>query len=442
MSAWYETPELLASGTDQHDILLNTRLELGNALGTQSTGTKASNYASGLHQYFSNKGLAESYSASFETSGLGQQSFNADSQLSVFANLVAAFARGPVVFHDAFFTQGTYNDSHAVTCVALELNDRKNNMRIDRGEAYAVIIDPLNPTKTYSPNAIDRAGKTDSEAIDLWNNSIQAGPQAQPFLQKVAIYQDFDRAEFPGALTFDYDQTAIIPSTTIGQSNNQLQFNADDTWFTKEFPGTKEGSIYGFIGLQRSVLPDNLIDSIKPTDRETVIFNFTDFIVDNQVSVKLFSYFNESSDYSNDLSFYQLADAQGSVLDPISGSRLSPGDAGYHEAALKQAQIFEASDSDGSNDNLDGRISQDAAQMGSFSFNLKAIDGTVLVAPIVTTSQGEVWTAFAEANRDGENHFRWNGGLSFQMEDQVALGDGDFNDLAGLFSPLQINGLA
>ena len=80
--------------------------------------------------------------------------------------------------------------------------------------------------------------------------------------------------------------------------------------------------------------------------------------------------------------------------------------------------------------------------MGSFSFNLEAIDGTALLAPIVTTSQGEVWTTFAAANRDGKNHFQSRGGLSFQMEDQVDLGDGDFNDLTGAFTPLEINGIA
>jgi hypothetical protein len=113
-----------------------------------------------------------------------------------------------------------------------------------------------------------------------------------------------------------------------------------------------KGSLYGFVGLQRSELPDNLNNSIQPTDRETVIFDFTDFITNNQVAVELFSYFNESSEFSNNLSFYQLADTQGSVLDPISGARLAPGDAGYREAALKLAQIFEATDSDSSNNDL------------------------------------------------------------------------------------------
>jgi hypothetical protein len=384
---------------------------------------------------FPNQGVAHDFSASWNP--------NSGSQLNVFSRLVAAFARGPVVFHDSY-TGGV--GGHALTGIGLELNDSNNNMRVDPGEAYALIIDPLNPTKTYSPDAINRAGLTDEEALDLWNTTIQAGPNAKPFLQRVEIYQDFDRTENPGILTFNYeqDQTLIIPSATTGQaSDGQLQFNTDEIWSTRVTTGFgKKGSLYGFIGLQRSELPDNLNNSIQPTDGETVIFNFNDFITNNQVAVELFSYFNELSVFSNDLSFYQLADTQGSILDPISGARLAPGDDGYREAALKLAQTFEASDSDSSNDDLSGRISQDAAQMGSFSFAIDALDGTALIAPLVTTSAGDTWTPFAKANRDGLNHFKWKGGLSFQVEDQFGLGDGDFNDLQAVFTPLEINGIA
>ena len=432
MAAWYETPEVLVSGTDRHNSLLNTRLALGDALGTTaSRGTSSSNYLSGINHYFSDQGVAHDFSASWN--------LNSGSQLNVFSELVAAFAKGPVVFHDSY-TSGV--GGHALTGIGLELNDSNNNMRIDRGEAYALIIDPLNPTKTYSPDAINRAGLTDAEALDLWNTTIQAGPNAEPFLKRVEIYQDFDRTENPGTLTFNYDQTAIFPSALIGITNGQPQFNTDQTWSIKELSNESQGSLYGFVGLQRSELPDNLNNSIQPTDRETVIFDFTDFITNNQVAVELFSYFNESSDFSNDLSFYPLADTQGSVLDPISGARLAPGDAGYHEAALKLAQIFEATDSDSSNNDLSGRISQDAAQMGRFSFAIEALDDTALIAPLVTTSAGDTWTPFAEANRDGLNHFQWKGGLSFQVEDQFGLGDGDFNDLQAVFTPLKINGIA
>jgi hypothetical protein len=56
MAAWYETPEVLVSGTDRHNSLLNTRLALGDALGTTaSRGTSSSNYLSGINHYFSDQ---------------------------------------------------------------------------------------------------------------------------------------------------------------------------------------------------------------------------------------------------------------------------------------------------------------------------------------------------------------------------------------------------
>lgn len=439
MAAWYEKPELLVNGADQHTRLLNTRLSLGTALGTTSNGTSKNQYLSGINQYYTEQGLDQDFSVTWTEGGLSEPTFNTANQVNVFAELVAAFARGPVIFHDAYTAGG----GHALTGVALELNDINSNMQIDRGEAYAVIIDPLNPTKDYFPNSIDRAALSDEAALELWNTTIQAGPNARPFLQRVEIYQDFDRAEYPGALTFDYEQTALLPSATTGiTAQGQLLFSDDNIWSTATLTNETTGNIYGFVGLQQSALQDNLHEIIAPKKVNEVIFDFTAFISGGQVSAELFSYFNESSDFANDLSFYQLADAQGAILDPITGARLAPGDIGYREAALRQAQIFEASDTNSTNDDLEGRISQDAAQMGSFSFTLEALDGTALFAPIVTTSDGDVWTTFADANRDGQHHFRWSGGLSFQVEDLYGLGDGDFNDLQAVLTTLEINGIA
>lgn len=149
MAAWYETPELLVSGTDRHNSLLNTLLALGDALKTKpgpTGGTESENYLSGINDYFSNQGVAHDFSASWNP--------NSGSQLNVFSELVAAFAKGPVVFHDSY----TGGGGHALTGIGLELNDSNNNMRIDPGEAYALIIDPLSiqprltrPTQSIAP---------------------------------------------------------------------------------------------------------------------------------------------------------------------------------------------------------------------------------------------------------------------------------------------------
>jgi hypothetical protein len=151
---------------------------------------------------------------------------------------------------------------------------------------------------------------------------------------------------------------------------------------------------------------------------------------------------NESSEYANTLGFYQVNDFAGTIQDPITGQFYSPGDGEYIATALQLSTRFNDSDQNQSNGELADRVSQDASQMGNFSFTLDAIDGKALVAPIVTTSAGDTWTVFAAANSDGLDHFLWNGGMSFRMEDLPDLGDRDFNDLHAVFTPLTINGIA
>jgi hypothetical protein len=372
---------------------------------------------SGYNQYLEAQGLNDKFSASITS----------NNNSNLFSDLISAFARGPVIFFDSYKGGG----GHALTGVKLEFDDRNNNMIIDKGEAYALVIDPLNPGQTYSPKSINRSGLSDEDAEELWNTTIKAASNALPFQQRVEIYQDLNHPEDPGALAFDYNQSAII---------NRID---GDHWkVTTSKAQEAQGNLYSFTGLQYSGLQDNLNSLIAPTKSNEVIFDFSDFISENKVATELFGYFNESSDFANELSFYQLVDDQGTVIDPVSGAQLTPGADGYRKAALKQAEIFEASDRVSTDDDLDGRISQDAAQMGSFSFELEAINGTALFAPIVTTSDGVVWTTFAEANQDGLDHFQWQGGLSFKMEDQPGLGDRDFNDLQVVLTPLEINGIS
>jgi hypothetical protein len=421
MAAWYGIPEMLINGGDQHARLLGTFRDLAEKMNT-NTGTTIEDEYLGLTRYLESQGVAKNFSVTLFKE-------KSDNNGTLFTDLISAFAKGTVIFSDIY--KGG-EGGHALTGVKYELDDRNNNMIIDKGEAYALVIDPLNPSKDYSPNSINRSGLSDEAAEELWNTTIKAAPNSLPNLQRVEIYQDFNSPEAPGSLAFDYDQSTINIS------------EKDDTWKIDISQATKaEGNLFEFVGLQYSSLPGNLDALIAPAQSNEVIFDFSDFISsNNKVTAELFSYFNESSSLANKLSFYQLADDQGTIVDPVSGARLTPGADGYREAALKQAQIFEASDRVSADDDLDGRISQDAAQMGSFSFELKAINGTALFAPIVTTSDGVVWTTFAEANQDGLDHFQWQGGLSFKMEDQPGLGDRDFNDLQVVLTPLEINGIS
>ena len=152
--------------------------------------------------------------------------------------------------------------------------------------------------------------------------------------------------------------------------------------------------------------------------------------------------YGQTSSYRNDLGFYQILDEQGTIQDPISGAYLKPGDAQYLQVATKLSDRFEASDGDPSNGDLGNRVSDDVACLANFSFNLTAIDQRALLTPIIKTSMGEIFTSFSAANPDGLNHFRSQGDLDFGFEDQLHLGDRDFNDLHVFLSLMEINGLS
>ena len=445
MAAWYETPELLLDGSDQHDALLNTFQSISKYAKTTNKGTFPFYAYTGLSEYFKDRGLEFNFAVQIEDNPAAHEARHsiAKSQRKYFQSLVSATARGPVIYIDSY----TGGGAHALTGVSLEINDKNSNMIIDQGEAYAYVIDPLDPATRYSPETFSIAGATsDEEAFEIFNSSIQPAPQSTANLKKVEIFQDFSREDrylrpegkglltVKGGLTFNYDQTMVgfsqvedkIYAPVISPSN------------------LSEGSLYQFISIQNSSLPDDISDTISENASDNhVLYDLTSSLrADNQVEGTFFAYFNESSTFKNDLGFYQLADTSGSIVDPISGERLIPGDEGYLSTALELAAQFEDSDTNSADDDLSDRVSADQTQMGSFSFNLNAIDGKALLAPIVTTSEGNSWTTFASANLDGKNHFQSVGGLSFQMEDQFNLGDADYNDLQVILTPLEINGVS
>ena len=438
MADWHETPELLIDGSNKHDSLIRTFLKMSEYVGTTNAGSNAINAYNGLNDYLISRKLESDFAVQIEDNFKTLDSENSitKSQINYFQSLISASAKGPVIFMDYY---ANIRGGHALTGVSLEINDKNNNMIIDKGEAYAYVIDPLDPASNYSPETFITSGLTTEEANDLWNRTIKPASGSTPNLKKVEIYQDFSRITsstdktVQGGLTFNYDQTMV----EISKLENQV-------YEPKQSPSNfSEGTLYHFIGLHRSSLPDDISDIIsdKITDNQ-IIYDLSDELINNQVEGTFFVYLDESSASENDLSFYQLADTSGSIIDPVTGERLKPGNANYLSTALELSKQFDASDANSDDDDLADRLSADNAQIGNFSFKLNSVNETALFAPIVTTSDGNIWTTFSSANLDGKNHFQSVGGLSFQLEDQFDLGDADYNDLQVILTPLEINGVA
>ncbi|MEC4892898.1 MAG: cadherin domain-containing protein [Oscillatoria sp. PMC 1051.18] len=105
---------------------------------------------------------------------------------------------------------------------------------------------------------------------------------------------------------------------------------------------------------------------------------------------------------------YIVQDTSGSVLDPVTGQLIAPGQAGYREAALANSAIeFD-------------RIDPDTT----------ILPGGFLYAPYLLAGGDEeaAYFAFAEANPGGIDHVRLLDDNTFGFEDTAGGGDLSFND--------------
>jgi hypothetical protein len=148
--------------------------------------------------------------------------------------------------------------------------------------------------------------------------------------------------------------------------------------------------------------------------------------VDSAVKVA-FSELTSEAKFDNSVGFYVVQNEQGTVLDPLSGQAINPGDSGYAEAALRQ------------------RVPGLDLYRNTQSL-LTPMNGGVLLAPYIigdgTVDQflaenpgnlpGEglyAYFAYQGANPDQADHVRMLGNNQFGFEDRWAGGDNDFNDM-------------
>ncbi|MDB9527188.1 DUF4114 domain-containing protein [Oscillatoria sp. CS-180] len=125
--------------------------------------------------------------------------------------------------------------------------------------------------------------------------------------------------------------------------------------------------------------------------------------------------------FSNTVGFYQIEDADGTVIDPVTGALLQPGEAGYAAAAVGRSQ--EAGDG----------LSFAIRDAGAVTADL---DGGALYAPFIVSNgtvadalsgSTDVFFEFAAANPLGADHVQKTGS-TYAFEDLFSGGDLDFND--------------
>lgn len=104
--------------------------------------------------------------------------------------------------------------------------------------------------------------------------------------------------------------------------------------------------------------------------------------------------------------FYQAIDAEGTVIDPLTGNEVAVGEEGYEDAALANSVV----------------------QIGDDENITLELDGGMVYVPYLLADGTRFFTAYEEANPDGLDHVMSQGDNTFGFEDLLGGGDNDFND--------------
>jgi hypothetical protein len=124
---------------------------------------------------------------------------------------------------------------------------------------------------------------------------------------------------------------------------------------------------------------------------------------------------SRSASYNTDVFFYRVVNAQGSVVDQLTGSWIKPGESGY-AAAVQASKV--------SNITLSRQDNVSASE----SFTLQS-DGYMLGLVATVANTGNTFYSFTAANADGYNHFKYLSANKVGFEDIFGGGDRDHNDL-------------
>lgn len=145
--------------------------------------------------------------------------------------------------------------------------------------------------------------------------------------------------------------------------------------------------------------------------------NGPDFMIDlsNVSSISTTVQASRSAEYNTNAFFYRIVDAQGSVVDALTGTWIKPGETGY-ATAVEASKVSNLT------------LSRQDNQSASESFTLQS-DGFMLGLVATVANTGNTFYSFTAANADGYNHFKYLSANKVGFEDVFGGGDRDHNDL-------------
>ena len=205
----------------------------------------------------------------------------------------------------------------------------------------------------------------------------------------------------------------------LAASSSVEVFQRAVRWLSPEQSGENRYSLRSQTGLSvelendtgSAALQDLLQDQIANLQEKYPVLDFRSTTGPTLLDVSI----GREAGLNSSINFYRILDADGTVLDPITGALLRPGASGYGDAALHSSnRVAPLTDLNVSNNQ-------------SLSF-LTQLDERSLVAPLATVSDGQRYFAFAAANPDGIQHWISLGANLFGLEDLYDGGDRDFDD--------------
>jgi hypothetical protein len=135
---------------------------------------------------------------------------------------------------------------------------------------------------------------------------------------------------------------------------------------------------------------------------------------------------NREAGYNNVVGFYKIIDLVGSIIDPVTGANLKPGDPGYTQTALRYRVA-----------GMDLQVANQSTASGSSLMQAGSIFAPFIVAngspeQLLDSNPSNdvpVYFPFLAANSDGIDHIRLLADNTFGFEDLLGGGDLDYNDM-------------
>ena len=134
---------------------------------------------------------------------------------------------------------------------------------------------------------------------------------------------------------------------------------------------------------------------------------------------------NREAVFDNTIGFYEVSSEDGSVVDPLSGQIITPGEEGYQETALANRLDF-------SLDTANGETTEFTTELagGSRYASFIVVDSEIeSLLDEDSSNDPKIYFGSAAANADGFDHVSRLSENSFGYEDLISADNVDFNDL-------------